>query len=133
MNANEQDFLIPFKDVSVKCCKCYADYWRSLRKDQDKKDCFHFDYSIKKVKSFRKYFSEERTLFHFCINCFNVIMCSIPISIVEFEVNQRKRGGCVANILLGNEIGRNGLSEKICNGCINFVIERFSKDDFIIV
>ena len=23
MNANEQDFLIPFKDVSVKCCKCY--------------------------------------------------------------------------------------------------------------
>ena len=133
MNANEQDFLILFKDVSVKCCKCYADYWRSLRKDQNKKDCFHFDYSIEKVKSFRKYFSEERTLFHFCINCFNVIMCSIPISIVEFEVNQRKCGGCVANILLGNEIGRNGLSEKIWNGCINFVIERFSKDDFIIV
>ena len=55
-------------------------------------------------------------------------MCSIPISIVEFEINQRKRGGCVANILLGNET-----IEKICNGCINFVIERFSKDDFIIV
>ena len=80
------------------------------------------------MKSFRKYYCEDRTLFHFCIKCFNVIMYSIPISIVEFEINQRKRGGCVANILLGNET-----IEKICNGCINFVIERFSKDDFIIV
>ena len=128
MNANEQDFLIQFKDVSVKCCKCYADYWKSLRNDQSKKEYFHFDYSIEKVKSFRKYYCEDRTLFHFCIKCFNIIMCSIPISIVEFEINQHKRGGYVANILLGNET-----IEKICNGCINFVIERFSKDDFIIV
>ena len=128
MNGKEQDFLIPFKDVSVKCCKCYVDYWKLLRINQDKKNYFMFDYSIEKVKSFRKYYCDDKTLFHFCIKCFDAILYSVPFSIVQFEINQRKRGGCVANIFLGNE-----KIENICNGCINFVIQNFSKDDFIIV
>ena len=128
MNAEEKEYLIPFKEICVKCCKCYVDYWKLLRKEQKQKDYFKFDYSIEKVKSFRKYFSDERKLFHFCINCFNVIMCSIPISVIKFEINHKKRGGCVASILLGNES-----VDMICNGYINFVIERFSNDSFLTV
>ena len=93
MNGKEKDFLILFKDVSVKCCKCYVDYWKLLRINQDKKDYFMFDYSIEKVKSFRKYYCDDKTLFHFCIKCFDAILYSVPFSIVHFEINQRKRGG----------------------------------------
>ena len=126
----EQEYLIPFKDISIKCCKCYVDYWKSNR--QKIKECsgtvIKFDYSIEKVKSYRKFFHEDKTLFHFCIDCFACIMASAPFPLVEFEIRFRRRGGCVANILMGNES-----LDNICNGCINFVIERFSKDDFIIV
>ena len=128
MNGKEQDYLIPFKHNSVKCCKCYVDYWKLMREKDNKNsfNCFKFDYSIEKVKSFRKYFQDDNTLFHFCIDCFKNVMITVPISLIEFEV--RFRGGCIANALMGNES-----VENICNSCINFVIERFSKDDFIIV
>ena len=128
MNGKEQDYLIQFKDTSVKCCKCYVDYWKSLRENTKESLYFKFDYSIEKVKSFRKYFYDDKTLFHFCIDCFSCVMSTVPISLVEFEIRFRRRGGCIANVLMGNES-----VENICNSCINFVIERFSKDDFIIV
>ena len=54
-------------------------------------------------------------------------MSTVPISLVEFEIRFRHRG-CIANVLMGNES-----VENICNSCMNFVIERFCKDDFIIV
>ena len=73
MNGKEQDFLIPFKDVSVKCCKCYVDYWKLLRINQDKKDYFMFDYSIEKAKSFRNYYCDDK---HFFISVSNVLMLS---------------------------------------------------------
>ena len=128
MNSKEEDCFIPFKSTSVKCCKCYVDYWKSLRERQSKESCFKHDYSIEKVKSFRKYFCEDKTLFHFCIDCFKSIMVSIPVSLLDFEMCFRQRGGCIAGILRGEET-----LENICDTCINFVIERFSKDDFIIV
>ena len=55
-------------------------------------------------------------------------MVSIPVSLLDFEMCFRQRGGCIAGILRGEET-----LENICDTCINFVIERFSKDDFIIV
>ena len=126
----EQEYLISFKDISIKCCKCYVDYWKLQRKNV--KECssavIKFDYSIEKVKSYRKFFHEDKTLFHFCIDCFACIMASAPFPLVEFEIRFRRRGGCVANILMGNES-----LDNICNGCINFVIENFSNDYFKIV
>ena len=128
MNPVEQEYLVPFKEISIKCCKCYGGYWKLLRKEQNQKDYFKFDNSIEKVKSFCRYFSDDGILFHFCINCFNIVMSSVPISVVMFEINHKKRGGCVANVLLGNES-----IDKVCNGCINFVVERFSSDSFLTV
>ena len=128
MNGQEQDYLIPFKDTIIKCCKCYVDYWKSLRGKATEYSYFKFDYSIEKVKSFRKFVQDDKTLFHFCIDCFNCIMIDVPISLVEFEIRFRRGGGCIANALMGNEP-----IENICNGCINFVIEKFSEDKFIIV
>ena len=94
MNGKEQDYLIPFKDTSVKCCKCYVDYWKLLRENTKKDLHFKFDYSIEKVKSFRKYFYDDKTLFHFCIDCFGRIMTTVPFSLVEFAIRFRHRGGC---------------------------------------
>ena len=126
----EHEFIIAFKDISVEYCRCYVDYWRSLRKQL--KECsgsvIKFDYSIEKVKSYRKFFHDDRTLFHFCIDCFGRIIRSVPFSLVEFEIRFRRRGGCIASVLLGND-----LPENVCNSCINFVIDNFSKDDFITV
>ena len=126
----EHEFIIAFKDISVESCRCYVDYWRSLRKQL--KECsgsvIKFDYSIEKVKSYRKFFHDDRTLFHFCIDCFVRIMKSVPFSLAEFEIRFRRRGGCIASVLLGNDP-----PENVCNSCINFVIDNFSKDDFIIV
>ena len=56
MNGKEQDYLTPFKDTSVKCCKCYVDYWKSLGENTKEYSYFKFDYSIEKVKSFLKVF-----------------------------------------------------------------------------
>ena len=126
----EHQFIIALKDISVESCRCYVDYWRSLRKQL--KECsvsvIKFDYSIEKVKSYRKFFHDDRTLFHFCIDCFARIMRSVPFSLVEFEIRFRRGGGCIASVLLGND-----LPENVCNSCINFVIDNFSKDDFITV
>ena len=124
MNTKEEDCFIPLKSTSVKCFKCYVDYWKSLKERSSTGSCFKHDYSIEKVKSFRKYFCEDKTLFYFCIDCFKSIMVSILISFVDFEMRFGQRGGCVAGILRGEET-----LENICNSCINFVIERFSKDD----
>ena len=127
MNDKQQDSFIPIKETRVKCCKCYVQYWKSIReKSSDGACCFKFDLSIEKIKSFRKYFCDDKTLFHFCIGCFGSIIAAIPISIVEFEMRFRNRGGCAANVLMNNES-----VENVCNGCINFVIENFTNDDFI--
>ena len=128
MNGQEQDYLISFKDTTIKCCKCYVDYWKSLREKTKEYSYFKCDYSIEKVKSFRKFFQEDKTLFHFCTDCFGCVMIAVPISLVEFEIRFLRRGGSIANALMGSQS-----IENICNGCVNFIIERFSEDKFIIV
>ena len=127
MNDKQQDSFIPIKETRVKCCKCCVQYWKSIReKSSDGSYCFKFDHSIEKVKSFRKYFCDDKTLFHFCIACFGSVIATVPISIVEFEMCFRNCGGCVANVLINNES-----VENVCNGYINFVIQNFTNDDFI--
>ena len=44
MNGQEQDYLISFKDTTIKCCKCYVDYWKSLREKTKEYSYFKFDY-----------------------------------------------------------------------------------------
>ena len=126
----EHEFIIAFKDITVASCRCYVDYWRSLRKQlkEYSGSIIKFDYSIEKVKSYRKFFHNDKTLFHFCINCFVRIMRSLPFSLVEFEIRFRCRAGCIGSVLLGID-----KPENVCNSCINFVIDNFSKDDFITV
>ena len=48
----EQEHLISFKDTSIKCCKCYVDYWKLQRKNVKECAVIKFDYSIEKVKSY---------------------------------------------------------------------------------
>ena len=128
----EHQFIIALKDISVESCRCYVDYWRSLRKQL--KECsvsvIKFDYSIEKVKSYRKFFQDDRTLFHFYIDCFAHIIRNVPTSLIEFEIRFRHRGGCIATVLLNN--AQNQI-ENVCNSCINFVIDNFSRDDFTTV
>ena len=31
MSGKNQDFILEFQNISVKCCKCYVDYWKSIR------------------------------------------------------------------------------------------------------
>ena len=126
----EHEFIIAFKDITVASCRCYVDYWRSLRKQlkEYSGSIIKYDYSIEKVKSYRKFFHNDKTLFHFCINCFVRIMRSLPFSLVEFEIRFRCRAGCIGSVLLGID-----KPENVCNSCINFVIDNFSKDDFTTV
>ena len=129
MNGKQQESLISIKETCIKCCKCYVQYWKSIREKSSNGPCsFTFDLSIEKVKSFRKYFSHDKTLYHFCVGCFGNVIAAIPIPIVEFETGFRNRGGCVVNVLMNNQS-----VENVCNGYINFVIENFSNDDFIIL
>ena len=52
-SSREEICLLPFKDISVKCCKCYIDYWNSLRQSNDNQsNIIDYDYSIEKVKTF---------------------------------------------------------------------------------
>ena len=127
MNSKKEDCcLIPFKCVSVKCCKCYINYWKSLRQSKEANIIDH-DYSIEKVKTFQKFFIEDKTLLHFCVECFERVLVTIPLSVTISKIRSRSRGGCVTAYLVG-EI----LPEDICTACINFVVERFT-DDFIII
>ena len=49
MNTKEEDCFIPLKSTSVKCFKCYVDYWKSLKERSSTGSCFKHDYSIEKV------------------------------------------------------------------------------------
>lgn len=122
--------LLIFNETTIKCCKCYEEYWRKKRdsssSDKERVNVFTFDYSIEKVKSFRKYFEEDRILFHFCINCLQYIMLSIPLPILEFEAKERIRGGCIVKFLAGSIT-----VNEVCNGCFTFAIHQFSNDSCI--
>ena len=126
MNSKKMECVLPFNEISVKSCKCYVDYWKSLRQLRGSNSVQHDD-SIEKVKTCRKYFPEDKTLLYFCVKCFQRVMVTIPLSAVVSEIRFRSRGGCVGLFLIGEKN-----YDDICDSCIMFVVERFIYD-FIIV
>ena len=68
----EIHYCLNFDLISIICCVCYEDYWKNLRKS--KESVKEFDYSIERKKTFRKFFSEEKTLFHSCVDCFKKVV-----------------------------------------------------------
>ena len=126
MNSKKVERILPFNEISVKSCKCYVDYWKSLRQLKGPNSIQHDD-SIEKVKTFQKYFPEDETLLYFCVKCFQKVMVTIPLSAIVSEMRFRSRGGCVGYFLIGEKN-----CDEICDSCIMFVVERFIYD-FIIV
>ena len=75
------------------------------------------------MKSYRKFYQEDGVLFHFCMDCFGLLLRSVSFGLVEFEIRFRCRSGCVASVLMGGD-------SLVCDSCVNFVIENFSGDYF---
>ena len=134
-NYEEQNYLVPLEHTIIKCCPCYETYWKDLRKSNQ--SFFKFDYSIEKRKSFRKFYCDERTLFHFCVECFKKVIFSIQFLIVQpreyflegvFNKYLVSDSSCIAGILRGKfDV------ESTCNGCVNFIIARFKAGNIKIV
>ena len=122
MSRKNIDFVLEFQNVSVKSCKCYVDYWKSLRELKGISKIVH-DSSIEKVKTYQKYFPEDKELLYFCIDCFKRVMFTIPMSVIVFKMQFHLHGGCVGYFLLGEKT-----CDEICDTCVNFVVERFSND-----
>ena len=114
--------VLPFNDISVKCCKCYVDYWKSIRELKGKNMIQH-DSSIEKIKTFRKYFPEDKLLLYFCIECFQRVLVTIPLRDVVSEMRFRSRGGCIGYFLINEK-----MCDEMCGACIMFVFERFIYD-----
>ena len=108
--------LIPIRTTTIKSCKCYTDYWKTIKKLTF--PYVEFNYSIEKTFSYRKYFYRQDLFCHFCINCFFEIVLSIPLDVIEHE-NLNAHMGCFksAKILLENDC---------CPGCVNYIIEHYS-------
>ena len=91
-----------------------------------------------KKKSFRKFFLENKTLFHFCAGCLKKAIFNIQFIIVTFQEYYSGNNfnqffvvcetTCIAQILKGK-----CNIEDICNGCIQFMLERFKDSDVKII
>ena len=132
MNSEEEkNYIVPLESTIMKCCRCYANYWKDMRNARESH--FVFDYSIEKEKTFRKFFCTERTLFHFCVVCFKKAVFANQFLIVgvreyfmegHFNKFLVSDGTCISGILRGNFDAKN-----TCSGCVNFMIGRFKPDD----
>ena len=123
-HSHYKECFIPLTNTTIKSCKCYAKYWKELR---GKKNPFlQLDYSVEKAFTYRKYFGDDKILYHFCINCLHEIIANVPMRIFEFELTMKGRAGCIFKYK-HNSIP---LAECCCS-CINFVIHRFSSNFFI--
>lgn len=119
-----QQCYIPLSSTCVKSCRCYGEYWKSLKAKNV--EYVEFDYSIEKAFSYRKYFEEDAILYHFCINCLHEIAVTIPITVINFEIYLRKRGLCI------HKFKNNALTlGDVCGKCVNLIIDRFSSEFFI--
>ena len=101
------------------------------------KKFFNLIILLKKKKSFRKVFLENKALFHFCAGCLKKAIFNIQFIIVTFQEyysgnNFNKflvvDNTCIAQILKGK-----CNIENICNGCIQFMLERFKDSDVKII
>ena len=114
--------VIPFNDISVKTCKCYVDYWKSVREIKGPKTIQH-DKSIEKVKTFRKFFPEEKLLLYYCVECFQRVLVDIPFYDIISEMRFRLRGGCIGYFVINERF-----CDEICDSCVMFVFEKFSSN-----
>ena len=119
-----KECMIPLKETAIKSCKCYAEYWKVLK---EKKNPFiQFDYSVEKAFTYRKYFADNKLLYHFCINCLHEVVMNIPMRIIEFEVSMKGRALCIFKFKHDSmPLG------EVCCICVNFMIHRFSSNFFI--
>ena len=92
MTSEKKEFVLPFCDISVKTCKCYVDYWKSIRELKGSNMVQH-DTSVEKVKTFRKYFPEEKLLLYYCIECFQKVLVTVPLYDIVSEMIFHLRGG----------------------------------------
>ena len=107
--------LILLRQTTVKSCKCYEQYWKTMKTEVF--PFVEFNYSIEKTLSFRIYFSGKSCLYHFCINCFYDVVLSIPMEIIDYE-NLKGHMGCfrLKSMLLGD----------CCQTCVYYIIEHYS-------
>ena len=113
---NQCESLIAIRTTTIKSCKCYTEYWKTIKKITF--PYVEFNYSIEKTFSYRKYFHRQDLFCHFCINCFYEVVLSIPLDVIEHE-NLNGHMGCFKSekILLENDC---------CLGCVNYIIEHYS-------
>ena len=119
MNHNHyESFLIPMHITTVKSCRCYGEYWKAIKMSTS--PYVQFNYSIEKTFCYRKYFSQQNLLYHFCINCFFDVVSSIPMRIIEYEI-LRGHMGCIFKIRhKGMVLG------ECCSICVNYTIKHYS-------
>ena len=112
-------YKISLKDTSIKSCKCYESYWKNVI--NSKNPVIHFDASIEKELTYRKYYVDGKSIYHICKSCLSQAICLIPSTIIEFETTIKRRLTCISKL-------RNSyiLIEDCCQSCINFVIFNFS-------
>ena len=111
---DQRESLIPIKMTTIKSCKCYTEYWKTM-KMSTLSPYVEFNYSIEKTFSYRFYY--EDLLYHFCINCFYDIVLSLPMRIIEYE-NLRGQMGCLRNQSI--------LLSECCPICVYYTVKHYS-------
>ena len=107
--------IILIKKTTIKSCKCYTDYWKTIKKSTFR--YVEFNYSIEKTFSCRKYFSRYDLFCHFCINCFYEVVLIIPLDVIQDE-NLNGHMGCLKS-------GKTLLKDDCCVTCVNYIIEHY--------
>ena len=129
------DVRLEIHDLTIKCCHCYVDYWKNVKKLKGGE--FQMDYWIEKNKTIQKFIIDEKLLIHYCYQCFKKSLFNKQYLIVKsdewlvFEGENKllvAEDSCIADILKGKT-----KIEDVCFGCIIFLIKRFSSDDVVIV
>ena len=105
---------IKTSDLIIQTCDCYYSNWKEIRQSNDEE--WNFDKIEFGKKSFRKFFHQKMTIFHFCYSCFEKIIMLNPI-----VTNANEAYG---NCLKAKFVNAKKCSE-ICGGCLWFFIELF--------
>ena len=133
--AEHYNCRLAVNDLTIKCCHCYGNYWKNVKKSE--KTELEMDCSIEKNKSIPKFVTDENLLIHYCYVCLKKTLFNKQYLIVKsvewlvFEGENKllvAEDSCTASVLRGKkEI------EDVCSGCVFFLIERFSPSDVVII
>ena len=118
-----QQCEVPLGQTTVRCCRCYSDYWKFLK--GQKTAHIAFDYSIEKAFFYRKYFNEEGILYHFCINCLYELTATVPMVLISFEIQTKVCGLCLWRF----KQNRIPLGE-VCSACVDAVLQHIGSRFF---